>query len=342
MKVFADLHHGDLYYSLHRLFEERLGFELYRPIGLDWFSNGFWKIAEPYGNAQDTINQYLDINERGYNAYENLNGDHYIKDGVFYVFEPGHRYHQRSITLETFKSMSFDLIISSISSHDRPYLTLRDRYQPRAKIIAHLGNAGQQTILPNVIYSIPFDPPSNKNTVLVHQELDPNIYFFTEPDTQTRNIYSCVNNLPFKEIYLHYKGLLTDCNFKAYGASSLDGVLDGSRGVGEKIREGNIGWQLKPLGGLGHTAMGWFYSGRPVITNMSENRRSGGEALALFEPGVTCLDIESHSPEENCRLIRGMLEDNLAWGRRARQRFTDIVNYDREEEAVRKFLERLI
>ena len=342
MKIFCDLHHGDLYYSLHRLFVERLGLELYRPIGLDWFLKGFWKIAEPYGNAQDTINQYLDINERGYVPYKNLNGQHYVEDDIYYVYEPGHKYYQRSITLEKFRSMTFDVIISSISSHDIPYLRLRNFYQPKAKLIAHLGNAGQQTSFVNIIYSIPFNPPSNKNTVLVHQELDPNIYFPSEPNLETKNIYSCVNCLPFANLYYQYKSLLTDCNFKAYGVSAPDGVLDGSREVGKKIREANIGWQLKPLGGLGHTAMGWFYSGRPVITNMSENRRSGGEALSIFEPGVTCLDIESHSSQENCKLIREILENNIIWGKRARQRFIDIINYDEEEKNVRKFLERLI
>ena len=98
MNIFADLHHGDLFYSLHRLFVERLGWTLYRPIGHDWFNAGYWKIAEPYGNAKDTINQYLDINCRGYNAYTNLNGEHYLKDGVYHIYDPRPNYYQKTIT----------------------------------------------------------------------------------------------------------------------------------------------------------------------------------------------------------------------------------------------------
>lgn len=342
MNVFVDLHHGDLFYSLHRLFVERLGFNLYRPIGLDWFNQGFWKIAEPYGNARDTINQYLDINERGYIPYKNLNGQHYIEDQIYHVYDPGHAYYQKAITLDRFKSMKFDIIIPSISSHEPSYTQLRNRFQPQAKVIAHLGNAGQRTNIPNVIYSIPYSVPASQNAVFVHQELDPNIYFYEEPNLETRNIYSLVNCLPFPHLYNQYRQLMPDFNWKAYGAGSPEGPVDGSRGVAKKIREANIGWQLKPLGGAGHTAMGWLYSGRPVVTNMSENRKSGGEALSLFEPGVTCLDIEAHSPQENCRLIRDIWENQLEWGQRARRRFTDIINYNREEQEVRKFLGRLL
>ena len=104
-QIFTDLHHGDLFYSLHRLFVERLGWELYRPIGLDWFNAGYWKIAEPYGNAQDTINQYLEINHAGYHQYKNLNGEHYVEDDIYHVYDPGHDYYQKAITLEKFKSM---------------------------------------------------------------------------------------------------------------------------------------------------------------------------------------------------------------------------------------------
>ncbi|MCJ7634401.1 hypothetical protein MUP77_18670, partial [Candidatus Bathyarchaeota archaeon] len=59
--VFVELHHGDLFFSLHLLFEERLEMNLFRPIGMAWFEKGFFKIAEPYGNAPDTIDQFLGV-----------------------------------------------------------------------------------------------------------------------------------------------------------------------------------------------------------------------------------------------------------------------------------------
>lgn len=344
MNIFADLHHGDLFYSLHRLFVERLGWTLYRPIGHDWFTEGYWKIAEPYGNAKDTINQYLDINSYGYDAYKNLNGQHYIEDDVYHIYDPGHDYYQKGITFEKFKSIKFDIILSSISSHDNPYSKLQKLYQPQAKIIAHLGNGGQRTHINDVITSTPYNPLPGQHVVYVHQELDPKIYKYVPPNPNTKNIYSMVNCLPYPEIYNRYKNAMSDITFKAYGAGSPDGALSGSKGVGAKMPEANIGWQLKPLGGLGHTAMGWMASGRPVICNMSENRKTGGDAMLLFQPGITCIDIEQFSTEDGCKEIRKWLEpeNNLKYAENALKRFKEVLNYDQEEQNIRKFLERLL
>lgn len=346
MKVFTDLHHGDLYFSLKRLFEDRLGFELYRPIGLDWFHEGYWQIAKPYNHAMDTVNQYLAIGGDDWDQYKDLNGgtNNYVEDNVYHIWEPVHEYHQKAITFDTFKDMDIDIIMSTVVLHDRPYEKMRDVYKPNAKIIAHLGNTGQRTHLPNVIHSVPYRPAPGQNTVLVHQELDPNIYKYVKPSSETKNIFSVVNCFPYPHVFNQYKAAMPDVDMRAYGAGSPDGSLFGCRGVAEKMREANIAWHLKPQGGLGHSAMGWMMSGRPLITNMSQNRSWGGNAVALFEPGVTCFDIERGTIEENVAAIRTMLEpeENVKWSERVKQRFHDVINYDAEEEKTRRFIERLI
>jgi hypothetical protein len=353
LKVFADLHHGDLYFSLHRLFVERLGCEIYRPIGFDWFHKGFWKIAEPYGNAMDTVGQYLDIEHEKWEQKEELIYDEYVYkihgnsfkvNEVHFIYEPVHDYYQKAITLETFKNMKFDIVLSTIQSHDLPYQRLRDSYQPQAKIIAHLGNTGQKSPLPNIIHSVPYIKRPEQNAVLAHQELDPRLYNYIEPPKNTKSIFSVVNCYPYPKIYETYKNLLKEVEMKNYGAGCPDGSLFGSKGVAERMREANAGWHLKPQGGLGHSAMGWMFSGRPIITNMSQHRSWGGNAVKLFEPGVTCHDIEAHTVEENCKLIRKMLEpeENAKWCERAKKRFHEIIDYDKEEQDVRDFLSRLI
>lgn len=343
MKIFTDFHHGALYFSLHLLFEQRLGWEIYRPIGFDWFHEGFWKIAEPYGNAMDTVGQYLDINQYGFDQYKRLNGEHYVKDDIYYVRDRNHDYYQKSITLEQFKSMDFDIIMPTYSPHDKPYLDLKETYQPKAKMLAQLGNNFQRSNLPNVLHSVPFTSHSKQNTLYYHQEIDPRYYKYEKPNPKTKNIYSMVNCLPFANIYLQYKNLLTDVNMKAYGASCPDGVLDSARGVGPMMTEANVGWHLKVDGGLGHTAMGWFACGRPVIASLSNNKSWGKDAQHLFEPGVTCLDIEANSVKENCKLIRRMLEpeENLQWAERTQKRFNEVINYNEEEQQIRNFLGRL-
>jgi len=244
------------------LFEERLGWELYRPIGFDWFHEGYWKIAEPYGNAMDTVGQYLDITNAEWDQYNNLNGNHYLENDVYYISEPVHNYHQRAITLEKFKSMKFDIVMPTIKPHDIPFSILQEKFQPQAKVVAQMGNVRQKTHLNNVLHSVPYAPTSGQNAIYYHQEIDPKIYRYKQPNAETKNIFSMVNCLPYASIYNQYKGALTDAEMKAHGAGCPDGALFGCKGVAEKMMESNIGWHLKPADGFGHTAMGWFASGR--------------------------------------------------------------------------------
>lgn len=346
MKIFVDYHHSDLYYSLHLLFEKRLGFELYKPIGMDWYTDGYWKIAEPYNNNIDVIKQFL-TNDIDYpERYHPIWGNYKIncKDGVYYIYEPHHDYHQKAITLETFKNTKFDIILSTYQLHDYVFEKLKNDYQPDAKLVAHLGNTFQETHYKNVIHSVPYNRSIHQNSVYIHQELDTNLYKFVPPNKFTKNIFSVVNCAPYIETYEKFKHLLDDCNFKYYGAACPDGCLSGAKGVSEKICEANLGWCLKPLGGLGHSNMGWMYSGRAVITNMSQHKIWGGNALKFFEPDYNCIDIDSGSDVEICEKIKKWLdpEINIKMGENAKRRFHEIINYNAEEQMFRLFLSKLL
>ncbi len=205
-----------------------------------------------------------------------------------------------------------------------------------------MGNTNQGTHIKDVFHSVPYSPRQGQNALYVHQEIDANHYGYIKPPTDTARIFSMVNCFPYSSIWKQYKEHLSDIDMKFYGAGCPDGALSGSKGVGEKMKLANLGWHMKPLGGLGHTAMGWFASGRSVITNMSQNVRWGGDAIRLFEPGITCLDIEAHSPEENCKLIRQMIDNSELWAEKAYKRFHDIIDYNEEEAQVRRFLGRIL
>jgi hypothetical protein len=347
MNVFADLHHGDLYFSLHRLFEARLGFNLYRPIGLDWFHQGFWKVAEPYGNAMDTVGQYLDINNNGWDQFNNLNGNHYVEDGVYHAFDPGHDYYQKAITLEKFQSMKFDLIVSSIPSHDHSFARLLRQYQPQAKHIAQMGNINQKTGVVNVLHSVPYSPKPGQNAIYYHQEIDPAMYRYEPPNIEQnpKRIYSFVNNLPYRHVYQTYKAALPEVLMESYGGGCPDGAVHGSKGVSEMMRKANIGWHLKIQNGFGHNTMGWFASGRPVITQMKDlSCYPYSDAKRLFEPGVTCINLDHRDVAGNCAAIRQALEpeNNLKLAENAYKRFCEVVNYDAETEQIKQFLERAL
>jgi hypothetical protein len=125
--------HGDLYYSLHLLFEERLGMNLFRPVGLDWFKKGFWKLAEPYGNAADTIDQYLGLPDGAWSNRKEPTqryGQVEFIDGVYHIpVKVGSgEYVQKAITFEEFLKTDFAFIVASYVGHDQPYAELTKRY----------------------------------------------------------------------------------------------------------------------------------------------------------------------------------------------------------------------
>jgi hypothetical protein len=344
MKIFADLHHADLYYSLKLLFEDRLGWELYRPIGYEWFHEGYWKIAEPYGNAMDTVGQYLD--DTGIGEWDaRLNSDYYKKDDIYYCWEPSHGYHQKAITFEKFKEMNFDVIMPTVALHDACYTELQRLFQPRAKVIAQMGNIHQTTNIPHVLYNVPYSPTAGQKAIYYHQEIDPNLYKYVPVDTTKKAIYSMVNLLPDAHYYHGLKEGLPEVDMKAWGSSCPDGALYGCKGVAEEMQNANMGLNSKTLIGFGHTVMGWFASGRPVITGMRKIRQYGLDLVNLFEPDVTCYDLDNgHDINGHCNNLRKMLEPevNIKMCEQAHQRFNEVVNYGEEEAQIRKFLGEIL
>ena len=365
VRVFADYHHHDLMWSLLRLFEKRLGWELYRPIGVEWFQEGFWKIAEPYGNAPDTISQYLGIGGGPVDLLRRLNGDAYPAPsgppGVYHVDDPGHPgTTHKAITLAAFKETPFDLIVSTYGPpHDHAYDLLQRLYQPKAKRLAQMGNWQQQSHVGHVLHSAPWTAPgagapTNQQRLHYHQEIDLALYRHEPPpvveslgvDPFPRQIKSMVNLLPAPQIYAAFKAALPEATFRAHGVGDncTDGILKGAVEVSAAMRQSHLGWHIKPFDGFGHTAMGWMATGRGVITRMDEIQEYGHDAPRLFVPGETCIAIQGWDVEAGATKIRRALEPDecVRYGAAARARFDEICNYDAEEIEIRRFLEGLM
>ena len=360
MRVFCDLHHGDLFWSLHALFEKRLGWELYRPIGVEWFQEGFWKIAEPYGNAPDTITQYLGIGGGPVDLLRRLNGDAYPAPngppGVYHVDDPGHPgTTHKAITLAAFKETPFDLIVSTYGPpHDHAYDLLQRLYQPKAKRLAQMGNWQQQSHVGHVLHSAPWTAPgagapSNQQRLHYHQEIDLDLYKHLPPDAGWGDedpwkpwISSMVNLLPAPQIFASFKAALPEVTFRAHGVGDncTDGILKGAVEVSAAMRQSHLGWHIKPFDGFGHTAMGWMASGRAVVTRMDEIHEYGWDAPRLFVPGETCIAVQGWDVSAGVAKIRRALEPDelVRMGEAAAARFAEICDYDAEEEKIREFL----
>jgi len=210
-------------------------------------------------------------------------------------------------------------------------------------MIHHVGNVSIVGHLDHVIRSTRFDGTS-VSEVLVHQELDSEIYKKTDINPETKNIINVTNGNPLPEVYAAFKDNLPDYTFQSFGSGSPDGILAGCGEVSEKMREANLGWTTKQSGGLGHSNMGWMYSGRPVITSMAQHRSLGECAVKLFEHGVTCIDVDSGSVEEVSKTVKKWMDPDVGQkhGDMAKKRFHEIVNYKEEAESVKTFLSNIL
>ena len=346
MNVFCDLHQDDLYYSLHLLFEKRLGWKLYRPIGMDWWKCRLWI----YNNLEDTSHQYLDIHDCD------------VNHGTWYECPEGrHEYSHRALTLEQFWQMPIDIIIASVTSHEEPYSRLTWMHKDHPKFVRHVGNVHdtfEPVVCKNIMASaFLFDANTlshyeskgvapDKNIVTYHQEFDLNTFSFQPPSPNHRitNLMNCVPDSRDYTLWELYKMVMPDFDWKMHGILGHDGIIGTTRGVAQAFHDTTFVWHLKFGGdGMGHVIHNAFATGRPPIVKGSYYKdKMAGQ---LMEHEKTCLDLEQYSDiKEACQRIRYWAEPEHyeILSRNAHDRFKQVVDFDAEFIRLKEFFDRLI
>ncbi len=131
MKVLIDLHHDELHESLLKLFSDRFGFDVYTPIGEEWYLEGYWVIS----HLTQTIKQYLYIDDTDKTLWiEQTPGIFYKTDGSRY------RKNFKYVKLNCAKELQFDIIIVSHPSQFEYLNEFRKKFCRNAKMIFQLGN----------------------------------------------------------------------------------------------------------------------------------------------------------------------------------------------------------
>lgn len=352
MRVFTDFHHTSLLRSLVLLFEERLGMEIYRPIGMDWFDDGYWAI----NNQADTAKQFLSpdsqpldntppLNELFDNGIAGLYG---AREGIHKVLDPGGKTSHWACTLDFFKNYRFDYVIASIPAHVPLYKNLIKLYNPQAKLIVQMGNnwsldeyAGE-----NVLASIA-PQLGHPNAMFYHQEFDLEVFRDT-PVPPTRKVYSFLNVIRNSGIgwndYSELKRIMERLGweFRAYGGQCPDGNMNGAHETASKMREAAFIFHVKPGGdGFGHVIHNAYAVGRPLITRPSHYR--GQLAEQLLVPG-TFIDLDRYGRGEVKNILTRLMfdPDSLAqMGRSAAHRFDEVINYEAEAKEISEWLSTL-
>lgn len=353
-KVFVDFHHASLLNSLIMLFEGRLGGQVYRPIGLDWYDQGYWKLYE----HPATVAQYLGVGGATPDGTEPLND---IEDrppiyGVYWCKDIESHSVNKAITIEAFKKIQFDIVLATLPQHIEPFKNLITQYQPSAKLIFQIGNAWsvEANGAPNVMASarIPNIPPE-VNFIEYHQEFDLNIFSppryepeFMQPTNAISSFVNCfsIDGLFAEDWALFQKveKLMPEWKFKAFGGQCRDGSANGAEAVAYEMKQSKFIWHTKKGGdGYGHIIHNAIAVGRPPIIKLEYYK--GKLAEDLLADGITCVAIDNLNPEQIVNKIQTFsptpiyqeLSDNCI------ARFRKMVNFDREEGKIRQFLDNL-
>jgi hypothetical protein len=349
MKVLADFHHHDLFESLQIVFRDRFGWDLYRPIGMEWFDEGWWNFErEWHGDA--VARQYLtpwgdDV-------------DHGTHSTRIDPSHPGRDY--RMVTVEQARALRPDVVIASVAHNHEGLSRFAD--EVGATFGIHLGNVRFSVIdmaedrwdlarFGILTTTSPTPPP--RPHVTVHQEFSlTDFRAGPPPRSEPFTVASFVNCFPETawayDIFRSFAGQNRDMAWRvygAYGSAPTDewaaGNLRSCPAVGDAMRASDIAFHLKRWSdGFGHVIHDWFAVGRPVFGWESYYR----DQLAgpLWVDGVTSFDIERRAPHEVNRLLRRIIGDedyHLRLCENAAMRFREVVDFDADAEAIRTLIE---
>ena len=310
------------------LLEDRLGIEVYVPVGYEWFDEGYWAFgAEHFGRA--LADQYLNIDAK----YERWAEQYVTRD-------PAHPSRFiRCVTRQQFAALGgWSHIVATVQDNQAGFRRLADEVS--AKYVYQVGNTHQQvdwSLDPLALVSS--EVPIEGRGVRMHQPFDhDSIFRFRDPAEATHHFSSFVNlmpRLPDWPLWLGYQTYLPEWPTLVYGIDGPDGNLHPVSAIADAMAASAFGLHLKPTGdGFGHVLHNWAAVGRPLVGRASYYRGQMGEHL--WRDTVTCIDLDQRTPEENATLIREVWRDKpryRAMCEAIRAEF-DTIDWEGEARAV--------
>jgi len=315
-RALIDYHHADLAESLHLLLTDRLGIDLYLPVGGEWYEENIWNFGRWTWGDDRLARQFLN------------------RDSVEHDDAHPERMHN-VITFDEALNLDWDYVIASVPDNYRGYHHFAK--QAGAKFVIQAGNTNQPIaweLDPLVLNSS--EMPLRGRGVTYHQEFSLDAFHYADADSQIIGSFvNCMDRMPCWSFLAEAMKLMPERTFRIHGIDGPDGNIKPTHDVGTLMRSYGWAWHDKITGdGFGHVVHGWAAVGRPLIGHASHY--AGQMAGPLWEDGVTCIDLDRHSVSELPRLLDSL--DNAAMGRAIRDRFDELVDYESEAEAIRALL----
>jgi glycosyltransferase involved in cell wall biosynthesis len=339
MRVLIDYHHHDLYESMELLCA-RLGWTLYRPIGMDWFDQEYWNFERTW-HGDAVARQYLQP---------------WHDDEPGRRWDAGHERWQNTLTLAEARTVRPDIVIASVA-HNHEGLH-RFAKEVGATFGIHLGNVrfspidmaeDRWDLAEFGIVTTMLPAPVDKPHVTVHQEFSLADFRY-EPATpgDRLRVNSFVNCFAENERgyaqFVETAAMLPEHDWGVYGSygskpedSFARGNLHRCADVASAMRASDIAWHTKQWSdGFGFVIHNWFAVGRPVLGYEWYYRSQ--LAGPLWQEGVTSFDLTDKTPHEVGNLLSELQREPeriVTMGAAAAARFREVVDYDEEEQAIR-------
>lgn len=349
MRVLCDAIHASLYDSLRLLFEGRLGMELYRPIGMDWYHSGIWRFDHDTPHAEAVAHQFLDP----WDGDQPFPTDGYShRQDTTYPESNGYRL----VTLEQARSERWDIVLSTLAPNDPGLYQLAQ--QTGATFGIQVGNQdapvawalaqfallsvttpGFTPWVPHVYYRQEFSLEQ------FHADSGQGGLRSNEVATRVQCAAQDPSYARFKEMARRTRGAL---EWRWYGHC---GVADEHYGgdapttslVAEQMHRARIAWHWKRWSdGYGHVIHNWAAIGRPMFVN--RDYYADKLAAPLFTD-ANSWNLDRLGDAELERVMRRLAEDETFYIETclaASDRFRQVVDFDAEGEAIGELLARVL
>lgn len=287
MNVLSDfVGHADLYYSMHALFERRLGWTLYRPL----------TIWEPIGV---------------HTAMSAHTGNIHVDDtGITRCYIPTHDYTQACISLDQFHRMKFDVIVSTSWTNEVALFNLHKK-TPGSIFIRQIANLCEVPVIKepvNVLLSMLTPMPAHVNFLYYHPEHHSGYQPLVQP-VSSMKIKSYSNHLrsyPLDiKMWQDAKAALPEYSFFMHGDSGDDMGIP-QQELPASMQDAMFVWHTKGNGCCGYVAREALSCGKPLIVNKKYCETHKTLALHYLKDGINCIDLDPRvrSFTEGMNLIR--------------------------------------
>lgn len=342
MKVLADFHHQSLFESLAMLFEDRFGWQLYRPYGMEWYDNGIWQFERAW-HGDAVARQYLQAWPDDVDA-----GDHFERRDTMYP-----RVH-KLLTVEQARDLRPDIVLATLTENEIGWCGFAREIGSKYGI--QVGNQdadNQYGLIDFAMFSTTRHAYPWKPYVTYRQEFSLADYRFEYPPTEPDMVATWVQALPDDrteyERFLALARALPELRLRYHGhVGPVDefwgGNVTTSLELAAQMRAARVGLHCKKWSdGYGHVLHNLCAVGKPLVgTGTYYADKLGGP---LWLEGVTSFDVQQHSHDETVAFIRRLVADDELHERMSRAmaaRFREIVDFDAEAAQIRAMFDNVL